>query len=291
MIKYLLQLIMVWISLVSKVSSIEIPMDMVNWAYKGGYSSCKLEYYSPEYGKFYFLSNKKDDLSFVTELDKRFEPLRTTALFSMAAPWFYDDNLQLISDVSVIKNNKITFYYDIEILLNAVASGDWFKLMLGGSNTSASFEYVIPAVHLQEGLSKFKRCRDALPEMSFAEARDVFIYFVSGQRVLTAVQRKQIKSLHSYLDVDPHISKVLIDGYTDSEGGALVNLTISRQRAQLVAGELIKLGVSDEMIEIRAHGSRYPVTSNKTKAGRAKNRRVTIRLVRDNEEVVPAKRE
>ena len=50
---------------------------------------------------------------------------------------------------------------------------------------------------------------------------------------------------------------------------------------------LAQLGIDKGLIEVRAHGARYPVASNSTADGRDKNRRVTLRLVRDNEEIVP----
>ncbi|MDW2083638.1 OmpA family protein, partial [Vibrio sp. 1640] len=40
------------------------------------------------------------------------------------------------------------------------------------------------------------------------------------------------------------------------------------------------------IIEVRSHGDRYPVANNNTAAGQAKNRRVTLRLVRDNERTI-----
>lgn len=60
-------------------------------------------------------------------------------------------------------------------------------------------------------------------------------------------------------------------------------------RAQQVADALIARGLHSDMIEVRAHGSRYPVASNSTAKGQAKNRRVTIRLVRDDERVIAKK--
>ncbi|MGP8305841.1 OmpA family protein [Vibrio sp. YIC-376] len=290
MSKCFLWLAFFWVCSIGKAFSIEIPMDLVRWTYSGNHFECKLEYYIPQHGKFYFRSNKKNELLFNIELKKYSESWNEGTLFSQSAPWQKELEQKLISDSAVIDDKNISFSHNIEILLNATSSGSWLKVMLSGSNTSASLEYVVPTIHFQEGVSKFKQCKDKLPEISFSEARDAFIYFESGQRIITASQRKHIHALHSYVIVDSHINKILIDGYTDSTGDAVSNLKISRQRAELVADELKKLGVSENQIEVRAHGSRYPIKSNTTKAGRAKNRRVTIRLVRDNEKVIPAKK-
>jgi outer membrane protein OmpA-like peptidoglycan-associated protein len=275
---------------IGKAFSIEIPMDLVRWTYSGSRLECNLEYYIPQYGKFYFRSNKKNELLFNIKLKEYSENWNKGLLFSQSPPWASESEQKLISDNVSFNDEKISFRHNIEILLEATSVGSWLKVMLSGSDISASREYVVPTINYQESLSKFKQCKETLPELSFTEARDAFIYFESGQRILTAAQRKHIHALHSYLVVDSHINKILIDGYTDSTGDAVSNLKISRLRAQLVVNELIKLGVSENQIEVRAHGSRYPIKSNITKAGRAKNRRVTIRLVRDNEKVIPAKK-
>ncbi len=281
-------LICFWTFSIGKAFSIEIPMDLVSWKYNGGSLFCKLENYIPQYGKFYFRSNKKNELLFNIELKKHSENWSKSSLFSHSAPWVNDAEQKLISNDAAITKNKISFSNNSEILLNAIAEGNWLKVAASGSNASGSAEYLIPLIRFQEALSEFKQCAAGLPEMSFAEARDADIYFKSGQSTLSAAQRKYIRALHSYLIADARIDKVLIDGHTDSTGDSVTNLKISRQRAKLVARELRKLGVNEKKIELRAHGSRYPVLTNVTKAGRAKNRRVTVRLVRDNENVMPA---
>ena len=124
-------------------------------------------------------------------------------------------------------------------------------------------------------------------DRSYAQARNLTLSFDLGQRHLTAQQTNTLGALYTYLRADKNISKVLIDGYTDNVGSNVANLTISKQRADLVAKALKKSGVEAARIEVRSHGSRYPIASNSTPEGQAKNRRVTLRLVRNGEAVVP----
>ncbi len=272
---------------VGKAFSIEIPMDLVSWKYNGGRLICNLEYNIPQYGKFYFRSIKQSELLFNLELNKHSDNWTKSYLFSKPAPWSNKTKQKLISDKATIFSNKISFHHNDEILLDALTAGKWLKVIAKEDKASTSSEYVIPMVRIQNALSEFKRCKSRLPEMSFSEARDTAIYFESGQSELSDIHRKYIHALYSYLDADNHIDKVLIDGHTDSTGSSVANLNISAQRAKLVADELGKLGMNERKIELRAHGSRYPVSTNTTKAGQATNRRVTIRLVRDTEKVMP----
>lgn len=72
-----------------------------------------------------------------------------------------------------------------------------------------------------------------------------------------------------------------IYGYTDNQPlrkghEAENNLNLSMMRAQSVADEIIKMGIPIEDIGVHGEGARFPVATNATEAGRAKNRRIVI---------------
>ncbi len=71
---------------------------------------------------------------------------------------------------------------------------------------------------------------------------------------------------------------IQIDGYTDSIGTAEYNMGLSLRRAQAVKAFLVQNGIAAGRIGIAGHGKQDPIASNKTDEGRARNRRVTIRL-------------
>jgi outer membrane protein OmpA-like peptidoglycan-associated protein len=71
---------------------------------------------------------------------------------------------------------------------------------------------------------------------------------------------------------------IQIDGYTDSIGTAKYNMELSLQRAEAAKAFLVQKGIAADRIGISGHGKQDPVASNETDEGRARNRRVTIRL-------------
>ncbi len=74
--------------------------------------------------------------------------------------------------------------------------------------------------------------------------------------------------------------KIVVTGYTDNVGSDEYNLKLSLQRAQSVADYLIYCEkVDPKLFKIEGKGKANPVASNDTEEGRAKNRRVVIRLV------------
>ncbi len=73
--------------------------------------------------------------------------------------------------------------------------------------------------------------------------------------------------------------KIEISGHTDSTGKRKYNFYFSRKRAEVVKNFLIKHGISPKRLTIRGAGTDEPIATNKTKAGRAKNRRVEFKVL------------
>ena len=82
----------------------------------------------------------------------------------------------------------------------------------------------------------------------------------------------------------------LIDvyGHTDSTGSDAYNQTLSESRARTVADYLSMRGVSAARVRSQGFGETMPVADNATDAGRAKNRRVEIKIVPISQEDVRA---
>ena len=70
--------------------------------------------------------------------------------------------------------------------------------------------------------------------------------------------------------------KVEIDGHADSTGAPEYNMTLSEKRAQAVKDFFISRGINAERLTTKGFGITKPAASNKTKEGRAKNRRVEL---------------
>jgi outer membrane protein OmpA-like peptidoglycan-associated protein len=73
--------------------------------------------------------------------------------------------------------------------------------------------------------------------------------------------------------------QILIEGHTDSTGNRAQNLELSQNRAEAVAQYFESNGVDSNTISAVGQGYKAPIASNKTKAGRAQNRRVDVIIV------------
>lgn len=67
-------------------------------------------------------------------------------------------------------------------------------------------------------------------------------------------------------------------GHTDSQGSDALNMALSKDRAESIKAYLVSQGVNASRIEATGYGETQPIASNKTAAGRQKNRRVEFSL-------------
>ena len=73
-------------------------------------------------------------------------------------------------------------------------------------------------------------------------------------------------------------SSVSVVGHTDSIGPESYNQTLSERRANSVASYLSNQGIDRTVMQVSGRGESQPVASNKSKEGRAQNRRVDIKV-------------
>ncbi|MBE4005209.1 OmpA family protein [Vibrio parahaemolyticus] len=264
-----------------------VPMDISSWSFSGNKFECNLVHSKVSMGKFYFRSEPNNKISFISDIRGEGKEWQGATLISQNAPWSKELYRKIESSLTVTKpSRRFVFRKGAPSLMKAIAGGSWITLVLEGKDASALSEVRIPTIQIQKALGEFNACRERLPKLSFSQARDIVLPFQFGQKTLNATQQQTLAALYSYLSVDDRVTKVLIDGHTDNVGPRLTNLSVSRLRAQQVADALIAHGVNPNIIEVRSHGDRYPVANNNTAAGQAKNRRVTLRLVRDNERTI-----
>ena len=76
-----------------------------------------------------------------------------------------------------------------------------------------------------------------------------------------------------------NLEVVIAIGHTDSIGSNAYNQKLSVRRANSVKAYLVSKGIEANRIYTEGKGETQPVASNKTKEGRAKNRRVEIEVV------------
>jgi peptidoglycan-associated lipoprotein len=104
--------------------------------------------------------------------------------------------------------------------------------------------------------------------------------FKFGKAVMPDDAKAQIDQLVQKLKAEPNGAYIEIEGHTDSAGTKDVNYKLGLDRAENVKRYIYETHqVPLHRINVISYGEEKPVAPNKTRAGRAQNRRVVIRVL------------
>jgi outer membrane protein OmpA-like peptidoglycan-associated protein len=106
------------------------------------------------------------------------------------------------------------------------------------------------------------------------------VLFANGKAALSPKADYNVDKLFVFMKKYENIN-VLVEGYTDSVGTVKTNIALSQERADAVKARLVDRGISPDRIATRGYGKKYPTAGNNTIAGRNKNRRVEVLLLRE----------
>jgi outer membrane protein OmpA-like peptidoglycan-associated protein len=106
------------------------------------------------------------------------------------------------------------------------------------------------------------------------------VQFDTGKATIKPVSAKLLAEVGEAIR-SSNLSKVTIEGHTDDVGDDAFNLRLSQDRANSVRNWLVdKEGVDAATLESIGYGETTPIASNRTKAGKAQNRRVEFKVAR-----------
>jgi OOP family OmpA-OmpF porin len=105
------------------------------------------------------------------------------------------------------------------------------------------------------------------------------ILFNSGKSTFQQQTYPVLQSIVAILKEYPS-SNFSIEGHTDSDGKDAANQKLSEDRSGAVKNYLIENGIASSRLSSVGFGEAKPIDTNKTKAGKANNRRVEVRLIK-----------
>ena len=105
------------------------------------------------------------------------------------------------------------------------------------------------------------------------------VFFETGNATIKPQSFSLLKEVAKTIKDHPEITKIRVDGHTDSVGTEKINQSLSQRRAESVMKFLVKEGVDQTRLTAKGYGTTKPLADNTTEAGRSQNRRVEFIIV------------
>jgi outer membrane protein OmpA-like peptidoglycan-associated protein len=102
------------------------------------------------------------------------------------------------------------------------------------------------------------------------------VLFASAKSDLLPQAQAKLSEVADVLTKQDPDAKIVVQGYTDSQGAASFNQDLSQHRADAVRSYLVAHGIAADRITAEGFGPASPVADNTSPEGRADNRRVEI---------------
>jgi len=140
-----------------------------------------------------------------------------------------------------------------------------------------------------EALAREQAIRDSIAQAKEAQRVREEAAFVSGYKdeahyetgkdmpIFSELNEDSWVNLKNVMDRNPKVH-VVITGHTDNVGKPAANLDLSKRRAENFKKILESKGIDGSRITAIGKGDTDPIATNKTKEGRAKNRRIEVSI-------------
>jgi OmpA-OmpF porin, OOP family len=106
---------------------------------------------------------------------------------------------------------------------------------------------------------------------------DRLTFETGSAKIDMAKSTEQLTNMVAILKAFPKV-KLKLGGYTDNTGSEPANMKLSQARAESVMAYLVGAGIDKARIAAEGYASQHPVADNATEEGRAKNRRIDVRV-------------
>ncbi len=102
------------------------------------------------------------------------------------------------------------------------------------------------------------------------------VLFASSKSTLLPAAQAKLSQVADALTKSQPDGQLVVQGFTDSQGAASFNETLSQQRADAVRAYLVSHGIASDRVRAEGFAAAQPIADNATAEGRANNRRVEI---------------
>ena len=258
-------------------------IDKAKWRSSGTRLECRLSQLIPGYGKATFRQRALQSMEF--RVSSNYQPRKAGQALVFVSPpvWKRFANSKVLGRVPLSTQNDAIvvpedWAYRMALELHEGMEAVWTHADFGDGQDIVTAK-VLP-LRFEPAWRDFQQCGENLIDYGYTDVRFSTFYFKKKSMRLNLKEKAKLDQLAEYVLLDTDYQYIKINSHTDSRGVRGKNLAISKKRANMVKKYLINKGVNSKRFIIVAMGEKKPKYNNRTQSGRAKNRRVEVRLVR-----------
>lgn len=258
-------------------------IDKAKWRSSGTRLECRLSQVIPGYGKATFRQRALQSMEFRVSSDYKPRKAGQALVFVKPPIWKRYANRKLLGRIPLTTQNDAIvvpedWAYRMALELRDGMEAVWTHADLADGQDIVTAK-VLP-LRFEPAWRDFQQCGANLIDYGYADVRFSTFYFTKKSMRLNFKEKAKLNKLAEYVLLDTDYQYIKINSHTDSRGVRGRNLAISKKRANMVKNYLVKKGVNSKRFIIVARGEKKPKYNNRTQSGRAKNRRIEIRLVK-----------
>lgn len=246
-----------------------------HWYLTESIFECRLVHEVPGYGRAVFNHRAGESPRFLLESDSSLLEPGQGSLVIEAPAWRPGTAPRALGPVEVSGGRR-------QVSLPAVLVFEVARGLLAGMRPTltreSSFDgrpvrIQVSNINFAGEYQRYQRCVSTLLPVNFDQIQRARVPFASGSIQLSDADRQLLDKIVAYVNADPEVERIFVDGHSDSMGSRIDNHALSEDRANVVADYLETRLINPEVMTVRAHGDRYPASKRA-----ADNRRTTIRL-------------
>jgi outer membrane protein OmpA-like peptidoglycan-associated protein len=263
-------------------------VEETEWRLSPSIFECEFVQPIPDYGEAVFYHEAGEDLLFHLKTKKNLMGQGEAALHiepPVWAPSRFAEDLGLVTIKQVSKPVFVDHNRANQMMQALMKGMQPTFTRKARYDENEPIRISVSAANFNSFYKDYLGCVAGLLPVNFRQVAKSKVLFKGGGDRLDTESKKKLDLIILYVKADPKVKSLYIDGHSDSSGRRYNNRRLSESRAIKVTDYMVKKGLDPEMFTTRYHGERYPVASNKTRQGREQNRRVTIRLEKEDEEM------
>ena len=262
---------------VGAVRHYQATIEQAFWEVESSRIRCELNQIIPYYGKGRFVISAGGELSFVANTFAPMVREGTVSVISIPPFWRAVDAKEL--GQSILSKGHMPFHITKDLatrMLSELDAGMQPTFKYKDSYDDVSDVLVsFSSVRVQDKLHDFHNCISQLLPYGASQLKPVIVNFKTNKHRLSRSVKQDLEVLALFAKEDKSI-KIQVEGHTDNRGSRRHNLRLSKLRSNSVKNHLISMGVRASQIQMRSHGERKPMSTNRKFMGRAFNRRVEV---------------